>query len=205
MAFTLPPLDTELDAVNLVMKAKGLDLVTSIDLDDAEIADAVYWLDGADREVQSKGWWFNKDQCLKLAIADDGTVPLPDGTLSVSNAYYYPSCIGVVERAGKLWDTSNKTFTFTVAPIVDITVRIDFPDLPEVARKAIATLAAHRAQATDQGNPTVIQITQQMVTQAMTPMEWEQDKAKPSNQVHDNITVIGAIHGFRGMPRARIA
>lgn len=206
MAFGLPDTPTtELDAVNMVMKAKGLDLVTSMSLDDAEIADACFHLDVADREVQSKGWWFNKDYLLTLAIAGDGTVPLPLGTLSVAPGYYNAGFLSApfVERAGKLWDVAKHTFTFTIAPLVDITVRIAFTDLPEVARRYIAILAAHNAQGLDRGNAQTFQVTSQMVLMALALLEQEQDKAQPNNQVHDNISVQGAVNGFGGMARSR--
>lgn len=206
MAFGLPDTPTsELDAVNMVMKAKGLDLVTSIDIDDAEIADAAFHLNVVDKEVQSKGWWFNKDYSLRLSIASGGTVPLPEGTLKVAPAYYNAgfNAAPFVERAGKLYDLTNQTNVFTVQPIVDITVRLAFTDLPEVARRYISILAAHNAQGLDRGNSATFQITNQMVLNALATLEQEQDKAQPNNQVHDNISIQGAINGFGGMARSR--
>lgn len=210
MAFGIPdlPLTSELDAVNMVMKAKGLDLVTSIDLNDAEIADAAFHLDTADKEVQSKGWWFNKDYCLSLARDSAGKIPTPAGTLSVAPSYFnyqgLSNQMPFVERGGFLWDLFNHTFVFTSAQLVDITVRLTYESCPEVARRYIAMLGAHRAQGLDRGNPATLQITNQMVIQALTALEWEQDKAQPNNQVHDNISVAGAINGFGGLARGRI-
>lgn len=206
MAFGLPDTPTsELDAVNMVMKAKGLDLVTTLDISDAEIADAAFHLNTVDKDVQSKGWWFNKDYSLKLAIASDGTVPLPVGTLQVSPAYYNWGFnqSPYVERGGKLWDTDKKTFSFTMQPIVDITLRLAFEDLPEVARRYISILAAHNAQGLDRGNAATGQFTNQMVLLSLATLEQEQDKAQPNNQVHDNISVQGAVNGFGGMARSR--
>lgn len=205
MSFGLPASpDTELDAVNVVLKAKGLEPATSVDLSDGEVADAVFHLDATDLEIQSKGWYFNKDFSLALTLASDNTVPLPAGTLSVANAYYYQRWPLIAERAGKLYNLSDKSFTFSTAPVVDIVVRLAWVDLPPVARRYIATLAAHRAQGLDQSNSTVIQVTNQMVQQALVPLEWEQDKAQPANQVHQNLTLIGSLRGFGGMVRNRV-
>lgn len=207
MPFGLPDtiLTTELDAVNFVMKAKGLDLVTSIDLNDAEIADAAFHLNVADLGFQGKGWYFNKDYCLQLPIAGDGTVPLPVGTLGVAAAYWDGGYKNLTERQGKLYDLDNRTFDFTGqdAPVVDITVRLLYEDMPDVARRYVATLGAHTAQGLDKGNTTAIQITQQMVNRALAEVEWKQDEARPNNQVHQNISVQGAINGFGGMVRSR--
>lgn len=206
MPFGLPDtvLTTELDAVNMVMKAKGLDLVSSIDLSDAEIADAAFHLNVADMGFQSKGWYFNKDYGLTLVRAADNTIVLPQGTLGVASAYWAGSFLNVAERAGKLYDLDNRTFTFTDSQIVDITVRLAFTDMPEVARTYVATLGAHTAQGLDRGNNTALQVTQQMLTRALAEVEWKQDEARPNNQVHDNISVNGAINGWGGMVRSRI-
>lgn len=205
MPFGLPDvvLSTELDAVNLVMKAKGLDLVTSIDLGDAEIADAAFHLNTADKEFQSKGWWFNKDYCLSLALDSNSEIPLPEGTLSVASSYWNWASKNLAERAGKLYDLSNHTFTFVAAQVVDIVVRINYTDMPEVARHYVATLAAHRAQGLDRGNTTSAQFTSQMVLQALTLVEQQQDEARPNNQVHQNLSVQGAINGMGGLVRSR--
>lgn len=205
MPFGLPDtvLTTELDAVNMVMKAKGLDLVTSIDLNDAEIADAAYHLNVADLGFQSKGWYFNKDYCLSLALDSNSHIPLPTGTLGVAASYWEGACRNVTERAGKLYDLSNRTYTFTSPVIVDITVRLLYTDMPDCARRYVAMLGAHNAQGLDRGNQTSLQITQQMLLRALTEVEWKQDETRPNDQIHQNISVQGAINGFGGMARSR--
>lgn len=208
MAWTLPnSLTSELDAVNTVLRAKGLESATTVNLDDGEVADAVFHLDTADREFQSKGWWFNTDYGLKLSPNMGGDIELPEGCLSVAGAYWAATpgpLKNVVERAGKLYNQSDQTFTWTTPYVVDITVRLDYTDMPEVARRYVATLAAHRAQALDQGNTTVIQVTSQDVYRALALVEQQQDKANPQNQVHDNVSVVGAVGGFGGLRRSRI-
>lgn len=205
MPFGLPDtvLATELDAVNLVMKAKGLDLVTTIDLGDAEIADAAFHLNAADLEVQSKGWFFNKDYSLTLALDSNGHIPLPAGTLGVAASYWNYGMKQLAERNGRLWDLFNKTDIFTTTQCVDITVRLLFESLPQVARDYIAILGAHRAQGLDRGNTSSSQFTSQMVMQKLALLEQAQDAATPANQVHQNISVMGAINGMGGMLRSR--
>jgi hypothetical protein len=208
MAFGLPDgtLSSELDAINMVMKAKGLDLVTSADLNDAEIADAAYHLDTADREFQSKGWFFNTDLGLTLPVEASAMIPLPSGCLGVASSYSNWSGFSqrdIVERAGFLYDRDNNTFIFTADQIVDIIIRVNFTDMPEVARRYVATLGAHRAQGLDRGNSTSIQITNQMVQQALAAVEWAQDAAAPNNQVHGNISVQSAINAWGQIRRNR--
>lgn len=206
MPFGLPDtLSSELDAVNFVMKAKGLDLVTEIDLGDADTADAAFHLNLADKGFQSKGWYFNKDYALSLTVSDDGTIPLPEGTLSVAGTYWSGGWgfKNVTERAGKLYDLDNKTFTFTAPVVVDIAVRIAYQDMPEVARQYVAIKAAHVAQALDTSIQSTMQITAGMVLEALTQVEWKQDETTPVNQVHSNISVQSAVNGWGGMARSR--
>lgn len=204
MPFGLPDtiLTTELDAVNYVMKAKGLDLVTSIDLNDAEIADAAFHLNVADLGFQARGWYFNKDYALELALNEDNEIPLPEGCLGVAASYWEGMCKNITERSGKLWDLSNKTFTFTAPVIVDITVRQAYTDMPQVARNYVAMLGAHNAQGLDRGNTTALQITQQMLMRALAEVEWKQDETTPANQIHQNISVQAAVNGWGGIARA---
>lgn len=205
MPFGLPDtvLTTELDAVNFVMVAKGLDLVTSIDLDDAEIASAAFQLNAADLGFQSKGWWFNKDYSLSLAVDSNGNIPLPAGTLGVAPAYWSGCRIDFTERAGKLYDLTNHTFTFTDPQLVDIIVRLPYEDMPDVARRYVAYKAAHVAQGLDPGRSPAIQITNQNVLEALTQVEWKQDEAMPANQVHSNLSLIGTLNSWGQVARIR--
>lgn len=206
MPWTLPnSLTTELDAVNTVLRAKGLEAATSVDLNDGDVAEAVGFLDTADREVQSKGWFFNKDVSLMMALGVNGEIVLPEGTLQVSNAYYYPDPRRVVERGQRLYDLTNQTFTFTTPMPVDITIRLNYTDLPEAARRYIATLAAHRAQGLLEGVPSSMRITEQQVLAALTILEQQQDAAVPANQIHGNISVQGALNGWGIVSHSRDA
>lgn len=204
MPFGLPDtaLTTELDAINYVMKAKGLDLVTSIDLGDAEVADAAFHLNVADLGFQSKGWYFNKDYCLSLALDSNSHIPLPAGTLGVAQPSGWPSWPNFTERAGKLYNLTSHTYIWAAPVVVDIVVRVAYTDMPDVARRYVAMLGAHNAQGLDRGLPVASQITQQMLMRSLAEVEWKQDETTPANQVHGNLSVQAAINGWGGIARA---
>lgn len=198
MAFTTPAqLLTELDAVNLVLEAKGLSSANIINAADQDIASALLALNQADLEVQSKGWSFNSDDSLTLAINEDGEIVLPDQTLSVANAYWPSTSSGrwarVVARQGKLYDRTNQTFVFTASVPVDITVRQAYEDIPQAARNYIAILAAHRSQPKGQGSSLVTRITDEQVLSALAAMEQHEDRANPQNQITGSISVVGSL------------
>lgn len=207
MAFTIPPrVTTELDAVNIVLRAQGIDETTSTDSDDAEVANAKGHLNAADLEVQLRGWWFNTDYDYPLSPDSiTSEIALPNGTLSVANAYWASGGLitNVTERASKLYNVDDHTFTFTESVNVDITIRLAFEDLPEVVRLYIAVLAAHRAQMLNQGNIQVARITDQQVALLLASVEQQQDKNAGSNQneISGNMSVRGALQGFGPLRR----
>lgn len=195
MPFGLEPasLTTELDAINLVLDAQGIEAVDTIDLSDGDVGRAARALNTADLEVQQRGWSFNRDETLTLSPDGDGNIVLPDGTLQVAQAYWNGGIKTLVEREGKLYDNDNQTFTFTADQQVDITIRLPFTDIPQVARTYIAKLAAHRVQGKGVSQSSVTQITQQELMQALAALEQAEDEAKPKNQVSGNLSTLGTL------------
>lgn len=208
MPFGLPTtINGELDAVNLCLRAKGLEAATSVDLSDGDVAEVVQWLDMMDQQVQSRGWFFNKDWSLSLPLDTNSNVPLPAGTLGVANAYYHQKWPMVTARTQNdlpfLYNMQSHNFVFEYPPIVDIIIRIDFKDLPVQARQYIAASAAMMAQGFDQANASMLQLCGKLAQDSLVQLEWKQDEAVPNNQVHQNLTLIGALQGFMGLRRTR--
>lgn len=201
MSFTIPSrLLTELDAVNLVLEAKGVQPATTIDQTDPDVALALQALNQADLEVQTIGWSFNSDDSMTLTQdPTTGFILLPDQTLSVANTYWPQGILNsgpprrVVERQAKLYDRTNQTFVFTEAVQVDITIRLAYEDMPQAARNYVAILAAHRSQMKGQGSTSVAQITADQVKDSRTALEWAEDAASPQNQITGNSTVLGTL------------
>jgi hypothetical protein len=208
MAFGLNSIDNELDAVNLCLRAKGLEAATSVDLSDGDVADVVQWLDMMDQQVQSRGWFFNKDWSLTLPLDANSNVPLPAGTLGVANAYYHQRWPMVAMRTQNdlpfLYNLGDHNFVFPSQPVVDIIIRMDFKDLPVQARQYIAASAAMLAQGFDQANTGVINLCAKLAQDSLVQLEWKQDEAVPNNQIHQNLTLIGVLQGFMGLRRTRV-
>lgn len=101
------------------------------------------------RKVQGRGWDWNTEESYALSMAVDGTVTLPPNTLKVKAA---DACNDYVARDGKLYDRTNKTFTFTAQPVVTITFGYDFEELPESARAFVAAIAGKIFEARSQGD-----------------------------------------------------
>lgn len=138
---------TELEAVNEMLTAIGTHPVNTLEvagLTDAAIArDTLYSIN---REVQSRGWWFNTSRGVSLQPSN-GEIVIPPNMMRVSPARATASSPGeakqFVVRENKLFDlftNSNKGFTTPVR--ADVVYLFRFEDIPESARRYIAIRSA---------------------------------------------------------------
>ena len=136
---------TELEAVNTMLVTIGEQPVSSLDnlagLQDASIARQI--LTNISRTVQSKGWVFNLDLQVTYSPNTNGEIILGSNVLRIdTTSKVRKSTKDIVERGGKLYDRENNTSVFTDDVVVDRVIVLSFNDLPEAARRYIATRAA---------------------------------------------------------------
>jgi len=136
---------TELEAVNTMLTTIGEQPVSSLDnlagLQDASIARQI--LTNISRTVQSKGWVFNLDLQVTYSPNTNGEIILGSNVLRIdTTSKVRKSTKDIVERGGKLYDRENNTSVFTDDVVVDRVIVLSFNDLPEAARRYIATRAA---------------------------------------------------------------
>ena len=136
---------TELEAVNTMLVTIGEQPVSSLDnlagLQDASIARQI--LSNISRAVQSKGWVFNLDLQVTYTPDANGEINLGSNVLRIdTTSKVRSSTKDIVERGGKLYDRENNTSVFTDTVKVDRVIVLNFDDLPEAARRYIATRSA---------------------------------------------------------------
>ena len=136
---------TELEAVNTMLVTIGEQPVSSLDnlagLQDASIARQI--LSNISRAVQSKGWVFNLDLQVTYTPDANGEINLGSNVLRIdTTSKVRGTTKDIVERGGKLYDRENNTSIFTDSVKVDRVIVLNFDDLPEVARRYIATRSA---------------------------------------------------------------
>ena len=136
---------TELEAVNTMLVTIGEQPVSSLDnlagLQDASIAKQI--LSNISRAVQSKGWVFNLDLQVTYTPDANGEINLGSNVLRIdSTSKVRGTTKDIVERGGKLYDRENNTSIFTDSIKVDRVIVLNFDDLPEAARRYIATRSA---------------------------------------------------------------
>ena len=104
-------------------------------------------IDSVSRKVQVEGWSFNTDYQVSL-VRDSTTNHISVGS-NVSrifvDPYDYPD-IDVVQRGSKLYDRKNNTYEFEKNLKVDMTILLDWDDLPEHARVYIMTKTGRELQ-----------------------------------------------------------
>ena len=136
---------TELDAVNLMLRAIGEAQVVTLDeldnLTDAGVARGV--LLSKTRLFQLEGWHFNTDVEYPLQPNGNNEIVVPANVGTIDLSDIEAGRYDAVWRNGKLWDRKEKSFTvFTREVKCDITWTFPFEELPPYAREYIAVLAA---------------------------------------------------------------
>lgn len=135
---TKPTSMTELEAVNVLLTTIGeapVNTLTGNQVTDVSIAKQV--LNEVSREVQAQGWHFNTEQGVELSPDLSGEISIPADTARIDAQDF-----NTVTREDKLFNLTDRTFTFTSKIKVDIVYYQDFEVLPQQAKKYITTRAA---------------------------------------------------------------
>ena len=135
---------TELDAVNQMLSSVGQAPVTTLDLQNPEVAIVLTTLREVNKQVQSGGWVFNSER--KYVLTPDSVtkeILFPTNALSIdTNFYEHQSAYDPVRRNGKLYDRLNHTFEWTTEIYADIIWFVAFEDVPPIVQNYIVARAA---------------------------------------------------------------
>lgn len=145
---------TKLEAVNTMLSAIGDSPVNSLasGLVDAELAETI--LDATSREVQSKGWHFNREFKFRITPTVEGFIILPTNCLKV-DGIEQTADQDLVQRGSKLYNRRSHTFAINTSVEVDMVVLLDYEELPEAARNYIMVRAARIFQNRTVGSDTL--------------------------------------------------
>jgi hypothetical protein len=143
-----------LDVVNEMLGTMGEAPLNTLEDPHAFRGACLSTLSNLSRQIQAKGWWFNREKLVLAPSALDSTIYLPGDFISVRvprNAYGQATR-NVVQRGRRLYDTEAGTFAFTSSVTVDVVRLIPFQDLPEVAAQYIASKAVLQFQSKYDGD-----------------------------------------------------
>lgn len=144
MSFPTYAVSTELDAVNQILSSVGQAPVTTLDLQNPEVAIVLNTLREVSRMVQAEGWVFNTERGYDLTPdANTKEIQYPFNALQIdTNRDYHLASYDPVRRNGKLYDRLNHTYEWEDTIKADIIWYFDFTDLPPAFQAYITARAA---------------------------------------------------------------
>jgi hypothetical protein len=143
MPFPTYAVSTELDAVNQILSSVGQAPVTTLNLQNPEVAIPYNTLKETSKEVQLEGWSFNVEREYKISPNPNDEILFPTNVLYYdTNQRQHPGTYDVIRRNGKLYDRHNHTYKFTSPVKLDITWYFDFQDVPPAIQAYITARAA---------------------------------------------------------------
>lgn len=140
---------TKLQILNHMLAVIGEDPVSNPESTLPSAITAREVLTDVNLEVQTRGWWFNKDYKLLLSPNGDGAIILPSNTIKVDPT---DTASYLVQRGTQLYDTLNHTFDIGESVYVDITLLLDVEMLPEAAATYVKRKAAYDFYVNDEGD-----------------------------------------------------
>lgn len=187
---------TELDAVNIMLGTIGESPINSLDaatgVVDAVTARSI--LAEVAVQVQEEGWHFNTDYEFVLTPSmDTKEIYVPANCIEVDTSEYDRSGLDVAIRGNRLYDRKNKTFQFQQEIKADLTILLEFNELPQAARHYITIRAARVFQQRVVGSQTLGSFTEADEARALRQMKRYEAKTADYNILTGNYSVMRTI------------
>lgn len=130
---------TQLTVVNACLASMGEEPLNSLAEENAFVNSAKFALENANADVQSEGWWFNKE-VVELIPDSLGEYPVSADIIDLDIGGTNPKWLAV--RQGRLYDTSKgKRLIGTRTYHANITRLLDFEDVPFHGKRLIKASA----------------------------------------------------------------
>ena len=189
---------SKLQAVNKALQMMGESPLNSLQglLGLGNLAEET--LDSVSRKVQAEGWSFNTDYQMTLT-RDSTTNEISVGTnvsRVVIDPYEYYD-IDVVQRGSKLYDRKNNTYVFSIDLKADMTIILEWDDLPEHARVYIMTKAGKELQENMIGSQDLTEINMVLEQEARTQFIEEETTLSEHNMLRGHARKGYPVQGFR--------
>lgn len=205
---------TELEAVNAMLSAIGEAPIADLTSPQRDVEMALNVLRMTTREVQSRGWRFNREYNYALPNADGYGNPLryifvpPAGAISFTLSRT-PGQVGMdfivrknrvaytnvtVGQITIIADRLNGSDTWAVNPLhLDVIWYVDFESMPDVARRHVTSLASLRFCTNQSGPQETLQSLQADAQSTLALLQNEQDETTQF-ATQDPSTEVGALN-----------
>ena len=131
---------TELEIINSMLAAIGVNKVTSVESLHPSAIAARDVLKRVNKYIQARGWYFNEVRNLTLLPNSANEIIVPTNALSIDSEDIEQK---VVPRGRVLYDMQRNTQFFTGPVTVRVVSRLDIEALPEMAAEYIRTSAVY--------------------------------------------------------------
>lgn len=177
---------TELDAVNTCLDVIGEPPVNTLEnTSNINVVRARKMLIEISRKVLTKGWHFNTDVGFTMNPSiDTGEITVPPNVVRIDAC---DKSKDIVVRQGKLYDRENHTFQFSSNIKVDMTILLEFEDLPEAFRYYITIRSARNFQKRELGSQLLDAFTAEEEMDAWVTVLHEEDDASDANMLAGSI------------------
>lgn len=155
-----------LDAVNLCLRYIGeMPVPSAVDIDSLDELHEARIIRNelltTSRELQTKGWWFNREpwEFIPNSVDSKIAVPVPVLTIKGTGANY-------VIRGGNLYDVEGNTFIFNNKVECLVIWELTFEELPQSFAQLVAYTTAMNVQSFLRGDTAADQRLRQKVSEA---------------------------------------
>lgn len=148
----------KLDIVNHMLATIGVRKQNSLDNGHPSVIAAVGVLDSANEDFQARGWYFNKEESVRLTPTAERFVYLPKEVTEFAIAkqylqYLHPDeKLRYVQRGNRVFDTRANTYEIGRVLLADLSYLRDIEELPAAARSYLKQLAAERMAEDDEAD-----------------------------------------------------
>lgn len=187
---------TELDAINIMLGTIGEAPINSLEaatgVVDAVTARSI--LNEVSVQVQEEGWHFNTEYEFVLSPElSTKEIYIPPNVIEADASKYDRNDIDVAIRGNRLYDRKNKTFQFQQDIKADLTVLLEFNELPQAARHYITIRSARVFQQRVVGSDTLGSFTEADEARSLRAMRRYEARTADYNILTGNYSVMRTI------------
>ena len=147
---------TRLEIINHMLFTIGEQVQNTLETMHPSVTQAQAILTSVDKDFQGRGWWFNKEYEITLALNELGQIIVPESAMSVEvvacSAAPLANRNQYAVRGNKIYDAVNHTFTIAGPLVCNIVIQLDIEDLPHSAGTYVKHMAAEAMHTDDDGD-----------------------------------------------------
>jgi|21_taG_2_1085346.scaffolds.fasta_scaffold02348_2 hypothetical protein len=179
---------TKLEAINTILQIIDEEPINSLNDElPLEATTAIHNLEEVSREIQSKGYDFNTEYEFPLPPNLDGTITLPQSTLSfdIPKQSINGGGIDYIQRGVRVYNRTDRTFIINKTLKAMVVSFLNWDDLPEQFRKWITIRTARITAARTVGDQATVSFSMQEEIEAKANAE-NSDARSSNATIFDN-------------------